>query len=31
VVRNIDTWYQAFGVQPADKLYVEPAKRARLW
>jgi putative endopeptidase len=31
VVRNIDTWYQAFGVQPADKLYLEPAKRVRLW
>ncbi|MGZ6000208.1 MAG: M13 family metallopeptidase [Rhizomicrobium sp.] len=31
VVRNIDAWYQAFGVQPADKLYLEPAKRARIW
>ena len=31
VVRNIDTWYQAFGVLPADKLYLEPARRARIW
>jgi putative endopeptidase len=31
VVRNIDAWYQAFGVQPTDKLYVEPASRARIW
>jgi putative endopeptidase len=31
VVRNIDAWYQAFGVQPTDKLYVEPARRARIW
>ncbi len=31
VVRNIDEWYQAFNVQPGDKLYVEPAKRARIW
>jgi putative endopeptidase len=31
VVRNIDAWYQAFGVQPTDKLYLEPASRARIW
>jgi predicted metalloendopeptidase len=31
VVRNIDAWYQAFGVQPTDKLYVEPTRRARIW
>ncbi len=31
VVRNIDAWYDAFNVQPGDKLYVEPAKRARVW
>jgi putative endopeptidase len=31
VVRNIDEWYEAFNVQPGDKLYVEPAKRARIW
>jgi putative endopeptidase len=31
VVRNIDGWYEAFGVQPTDKLYIEPAQRARVW
>ena len=31
VVRNIDSWYEAFGVQPTDMLYLEPAKRARIW
>ena len=31
VVRNIDAWYDAFNVQPGDKLYVEPAQRARIW
>ena len=31
VVRNIDAWYEAFGVQPTDKLYIEPARRARIW
>ena len=31
VVRNIDAWYQAFGVQPTDRLYLEPANRARIW
>jgi putative endopeptidase len=31
IVRNVDAWYEAFGVKPGDKLYVEPAKRARIW
>jgi putative endopeptidase len=31
IVRNMDAWYEAFDVRPADKLYVEPAKRARIW
>jgi putative endopeptidase len=31
VVRNLDAWYEAFGVGPADALYVEPARRARIW
>jgi putative endopeptidase len=30
-VRNTDAWYQAFGVQPGDKLYLEPEQRARIW
>ena len=31
VVRNMDAWYEAFGVQPGDKLYVAPEDRVRLW
>ena len=31
VVRNIETWYAAFGVKPGDALYVPPEKRARIW
>jgi putative endopeptidase len=31
VVRNIDAWYEAFAVQPTDRLYIEPARRARVW
>jgi len=29
--RNMDAWYEAFGVKPGDKLYVEPDKRVRIW
>ena len=31
VVRNIDAWYDAFGVKPGDKLYVAPEDRVRIW
>jgi putative endopeptidase len=31
VVRNFDPWYAAFNVQPSEKLYLAPGKRARLW
>jgi putative endopeptidase len=31
VVRNLDAWYDAFAVRPTDKLFVEQAKRARIW
>ena len=31
IVRNIDDWYKAFAVEASDKLYIEPAKRARIW
>ena len=31
VVRNVDEWYRAFGVQASDKLFLEPARRARIW
>lgn len=30
-VRNIDAWYEAFGVKPGDKLYLPPEKRVRVW
>jgi len=29
--RNIDGWYDAFKVQPGDKMYVAPADRVRIW
>ena len=28
---NLDAWYDAFGVQAGDKLYVAPADRVRIW
>jgi putative endopeptidase len=31
VVRNIDAWYDAFGVKPGDTLYVAPDQRVRIW
>jgi putative endopeptidase len=31
VVRNIDAWYEAFGVKPGDKLYLPPEERVRIW
>ncbi|MGV3480156.1 MAG: M13 family metallopeptidase [Sphingobium sp.] len=31
VVRNIDAWYDAFGVKPGDALYLAPADRVRIW
>jgi putative endopeptidase len=31
VVRNMDTWYAAFGVKPGEKLYLAPEQRVRIW
>jgi putative endopeptidase len=31
IVRNMDPWYQAFDVQPGQKLYLAPADRVRIW
>jgi endothelin-converting enzyme/putative endopeptidase len=31
VVRNIDAWYDAFGVTPDQKLYLPPSERVKLW
>ncbi|MFL6583442.1 MAG: M13-type metalloendopeptidase, partial [Chthoniobacterales bacterium] len=30
-VRNLDRWYDAYGVKPAEKLYLAPADRVRIW
>jgi predicted metalloendopeptidase len=31
IVRNLDAWYDAFGVMPGQRLYLEPAARVRIW
>ncbi|UNB52328.1 M13 family metallopeptidase [Mycolicibacterium sp. YH-1] len=31
VIRNIDAYYDAFDVDTADELYLEPAARVRIW
>ncbi len=31
IVRNMDPWYQAFGVQPRQRLYLVPAARVHIW
>ncbi|OBG37862.1 peptidase M13 [Mycobacterium alsense] len=31
VVRNVDAFYEAFGVGEADALYLEPQHRVRIW
>ena len=30
-VRNIDAWYDAFDVQPGQRLYLQPEARVRVW
>jgi putative endopeptidase len=30
-VRNLDAWYDAFGVKPEQKLYLPPEKRVKVW
>lgn len=30
-VRNLDAWYDAFDVQPGQRLYLEPKARVRIW
>ncbi|HYE29443.1 MAG TPA: M13-type metalloendopeptidase [Allosphingosinicella sp.] len=30
-LRNIDSWYDAFGVKPGDRLYIAPEDRVRIW
>jgi putative endopeptidase len=31
VIRNMDAYYDAFGVEESDELYLEPAARVRIW
>ncbi|OXR46423.1 Neutral endopeptidase [Nocardia cerradoensis] len=31
VVRNLDGFHEAFGVEPGDALYLEPSERVRIW
>jgi predicted metalloendopeptidase len=31
VVRNMDTWYDAFQVRAGDSLYLAPGDRVRVW
>jgi putative endopeptidase len=31
IVRNIDAWYDAFGIRPGDRLYLAPSQRVRIW
>ncbi|HRO32806.1 MAG TPA: M13-type metalloendopeptidase [Brevundimonas sp.] len=30
-VRNVDAWYDAFGVQPGSTYYLPPEERVRIW
>ena len=30
-LRNLDVWYEAYGVKVGDKLYVPPTERVRIW
>ena len=30
-IRNIDAFYQAFGVKPGDPMYIAPQDRVRIW
>ena len=31
ITRNFDSWYNAFNVQPGQKLYLTPEQRVRIW
>jgi putative endopeptidase len=30
-VRNLDAWYEAFGVKPGERLYLATLDRVRVW
>jgi putative endopeptidase len=31
VLRNVDAWYEAFGIKEGDALYLAPDKRVKIW
>ena len=31
IVRNFEPWYQAFKIQPENKLYLKPEERVKIW
>ncbi len=31
IVRNFDTWYDAYGAKPGQAMYLAPADRVRIW
>ncbi len=31
IVRNMDAWYDAFGIKPESPLYLKPEDRVRIW
>lgn len=31
IVRNLDSWYTAFGVKPQTRLFLEPRDRVKVW
>jgi len=30
-LRNVDAWYDAFGVKEGDANYIKPEERVRIW
>jgi putative endopeptidase len=30
-LRNVEAWYQAFGITPENSMYIPPEKRAHIW
>ncbi|HMO43128.1 MAG TPA: M13-type metalloendopeptidase, partial [Phenylobacterium sp.] len=30
-ITNIDAWYEAYEVQPENRMYVAPEDRVRIW
>ena len=31
IIRNIDAWYDAFGVKPGDRLFLDAVDRVHIW